>query len=382
MTARNALLRGAAVVTRSSRDQPSADVTGDIDRRHAPAPPLTRPRLKGTRAFGRLVAKGLWFAVSLAALLLGLESVLTSLTSWKRYEDPRARILWDGAFDGSRVVLIGGSAFASIYVDSLQHTVWARLESYSGERVFPGALNGARPPDFLAAAIHVSREWPPGTTVFIGVPPTLFTMSRVPDPPAGNFADAFFRRYGIDVTNRGAVRVLEGEIQRRVLSPFFAFRTRSALANLIDRPHQPGWMHHRVWSEEEHPKQLFEFYEQHLIMNKAGRPFSWLEAVRQELQAAGMHSVIVLTPLNEPLVRSFARIYPADSILRYLRGNVAAARARLEQEGAPVIDLTDAVSTECFFDLVHVNTCGDEVMARRLAAWLDSHGKRARSHQP
>ena len=87
---------------------------------------------------------------------------------------PRARILWDGAFDGTRVVLLGGSEFASIYVDRRPDRLCARLEAYTGQRVFPGALNGARPPDVLAGAVHVSREWPAGTTVFISLAPTRF----------------------------------------------------------------------------------------------------------------------------------------------------------------------------------------------------------------
>ena len=71
-----------------------------------------------------------------------------------------------------------------------------------GERVFPGALNGARPPDVLAAAMHISREWPRGTTVFISFAPTRFVESLAPEPATGNFADVYFRRYGIDATER------------------------------------------------------------------------------------------------------------------------------------------------------------------------------------
>ena len=141
-------------------------------------------------------------------------------------------------------------------------------------------------------------------------------------------------------------------------------------------------MHHRVWSDEDHPKQLFEFYERRLAMDKGARSISWLDKVTRELQAAHMKPVVVLTPLNESLVRSFARMYPADAILKYMRGNVASARAHLEREGAFVIDLTDAVSSECFFDMVHVNTCGDDAVARRLAAWLHEHANGASPHEP
>jgi len=71
--------------------------------------------------------------------MLGCDTLVTSMTPWRRYQDPRARILWDGAFDGSRLVLLGDSLFCSFYVDSPQETLWARLEARTGQRVFPGA---------------------------------------------------------------------------------------------------------------------------------------------------------------------------------------------------------------------------------------------------
>ena len=78
-----------------------------------------------------------------------------------------------------------------------------------------------------------------------------------------------------------------------------------------------------------------------------------------------MRPVFVLTPLNETLVRTFATVQPSESILEYIRGTIAAVRTALEQEHAEVIDLTDGCRRECFFDLVHVNTCGDDLMAKR-----------------
>jgi hypothetical protein len=323
---------------------------------------------------GRFLAKGIFFAVSLAALLLGSEVLLTSMTPWSRYEDPRARILWDGAFDGTRIVLLGGSEFASIYVDSLSDTLWARLEAYTGQRVFPGALNGARPPDVLAAAVHVAREWPDGTTVFIGLAPTRFTVTRAEEPPTGNFAHIYFRRYGIDATNDGVLRRLHGQSYRWLLKPFFADRTRSALANLVDKPHPPGWMRHRVWFQERSvPQERLDFFERNLVMAAPPRPFDWVRQVKRQLEEAGMRPVFVLTPLNDALVRSFPSMHSADSILHHLRGTVAAVRMQLEESRAAVINLTDGFPAECFFDLVHVNTCGDDLMARRVAEWLNQH---------
>jgi hypothetical protein len=331
----------------------------------------------------RFAAKGVVFAVSLASILLGSEILVTSMTSWRRYEDPRARILWEGAFDGTRLVLLGGSEFASLYVDSASERLCVRLEAYSGKAVFPGALNGARLPDVLAAAMQVSREWPAGTTVLISLAPTRFVESRAEEPADGNFADVFFRRYGIDTANDGSLHRLRGQIQRWALRPFFADRTRSALANLVNRPSPPAWMRRRSWLEERAgvPKERFEFFERNLVMGGPPRSFESLGRIQHQLETAGMRSVFVLTPLNEPLVRSFASVHAADAILRRIRGTVAAVKTHLEARHAHVIDLTDGFSAECFFDLVHLNTCGDDLMAERLAEWLQQHPEDSRRLQ-
>jgi hypothetical protein len=323
---------------------------------------------------GRLLAKGIFFAASLAALLLACEVLVTRVTPWRRYEDPRARILWDGAFDGAPIVLLGASEFASIYVDSPSETLWTRLEKYTGQRVFPGALNGARPSDIVAGAVHVSREWPKGTTVFISLVPTRFLESRAKEQATGNFSAIYFRQYGIDVTNGGALRRLQGQIYSRVLSPFFAARTRSALANLVDRPGPPGWMRHRVWYQENQvARERFEFFERNLVIGARPRTLEWVDQIRRQLEAADMRPVFVLTPLNESLVRSFARVHPPDEILSDIRGAVTTVKAHLKDSRATVVDLTDGVPAECFFDVVHVNTCGDDLMASRLAKWLNEH---------
>ena len=331
----------------------------------------------------RFSAKGVVFAVSLAAILLGAEILLTSMTSWRRYEDPRARILWEGAFDGTRLVLLGGSEFASLYVDSLSERLCVRLEAYSGQAVFPGALNGARLPDVLAAAIQVSREWPAGTTVVISLAPTGFVESRAEEPADGNFSAVYFRRYGIDTANDGYLHRLRGQIQRWVLRPFIADRTRSALANLVDRPRPPGWMRRRSWLEERAgvPKMRFEFFERNLVMGGPPRSFESLGRIQHQLEIAGMRSVFVLTPLNESLVRSFASVHAAAAILHRIRGTVAAVKTYLEARHALVIDLTDGFPAECFFDLVHLNTCGDDLMAKRLAEWLQQHPEDSRRAQ-
>ena len=325
---------------------------------------------------GRFLAKGVLFGISLAAILLGSEVLVTSMTPWRRFEDPRERILWDGAFDGTRLVLLGDSVFASLYVNRSVDTLWARLEAHTAQRVFPGALNGARLPDVAAAAVHVAQEWPRGTIVFIGVPPTRFVASRLEEPPTGNFADSFFSRYGIDANDASVSRRFQGLVYRWFVRPFAANRTRSALRNLVDRPRPPRWMRQRSWlTERATPRERFELFDQNLVIGAHSRPLGWLERMTYQLEGAGIRPVFVLTPLNEALVRSFASVHSSDAILRQVRQAINAVRTHLHERGAAVIDLTDAVPPECFFDLIHLNTCGDELTAARLAEWLTEDGE-------
>jgi hypothetical protein len=316
------------------------------------------------------------FSAGLAALLLGLDVLVTSMTPWRRYQDPRARILWDGAFDGSPLVLLGDSLFCSFYVDSLEETLWARLEARTGQRVFPGALNGAKPSDLLAAAVHVSREWPMGATVFIDVGPTLFVDNQLEDPPTGNYPNVFLTQYGIDVDNDGVLQQLKGQIYRWLLKPFLAVRTRYALANMVDQNDYRKPFGNFVWStNREFAMARFALFERNVVLGASPRPFGWLLEMKKQLEDAGMKTVFVLTPLNEALVRSFASVHSSDALLRYLGEIALAVRTYVEANRADFVEFREGFPADCFSDLVHTNACGDDLIAARLAEWLNQNSR-------
>jgi hypothetical protein len=308
-------------------------------------------------------------------LLRGVDILVTSMTPWRSHHDPRARLVWDGEYDGSRLVLLGDSVFCSFYVDSLEDTLWARLEARTGERVFPGALNGATSSDILAAAVHVSREWPTGTTVFIDVAPTQFVVTRLEDPPMGNYPDTFFTQYGIDVENDGVARQLQGQFYQW-LKPFFAVRARSILANMVNqrdyrKPFGDGdfvWLH---GSQTQYARARLVLFERNLVLDASPQPLRWLGDVKKQLEDASMHPVFVLTPLNEALIRSFASVHSSESLLTHLNEITVSAKKYLEENRAAFIDLSEGFPAECFADLVHTNTCGDDLIAARLAEWLN-----------
>ena len=157
--------------------------------------------------------------------------------------------------------------------------------------MFPGALNGARPPDVLAGADARSRGngRPAPSSSSVSPPPgSLRPVSK--SPRAATSRTIYFRRYGIDATTHGLMQHVR-EQTHRVFRPFFAVRTRSALAHLVDRPRPPGWMRHRSWLVERTgvPKARFEFFERNLIMGAGPRSFEWLRDV-QHAAGDGRHA--------------------------------------------------------------------------------------------
>jgi hypothetical protein len=273
-------------------------------------------------------------------------------------------------------VLLGDSLFCSFYVDSPEETLWARLEAHTGQRVFPGALNGAKPSDLLASAVHVSREWPMGVTVFIDVSPTRFVVTRVEDPPMGNYPEAFLTQYGIDVDNEGVLRQLQGQLYRWLLNPFLAVRTRSALANMINQSDYRKPFGNYVWSKNrEFAMARFAVFERNIVLGASPRPLEWLLEMKKQLEDAGMQPVFVLTPLNEPLIRSFASVHSSDALLSYLGEITMAVKTYVKANRATFVDFTDEIPADCFSDLVHTNACGNDLIAAGLAAWLQQNGR-------
>lgn len=316
----------------------------------------------------RLSAAVVAFALSFGVALWGAGVAFDRLVPWRDYQDPRARLLWDGDYDGSPIVLIGDSEFSSYYVDSPAQTLWARLEAMRRVRVFPAALNGAKPDDMLAVARHVARAWPASTVVYADVPPTRFVVTRVEEPPLGNYPDALMRRHGIPPAGAGPLQQLEAAVYRTAVRPFFLVRNREFLGNIVDRPEHFGRYahHHRVWSADERfARDRFTMFERNAVLDARPRPFDWLAELSAILSAANLRPTLVFTPPNEALIDAYAT-EPAR-LKEHLRQIQEAAIRYAREHGVDLIDLTGAIPSECFADLVHTNVCGDDIIARRMA---------------
>jgi len=215
-----------------------------------------------------------------------------------------------------------------------------------------------------------------GAIVFIDVGPTRFVVTRVEDPPMGNYPDVFLTQYGIDVDNDKVWRRLQGSLYRWLLKPFLAVRTRSALANMVNRNDYRKPFGNFAWSKDrEFAMARFAFFERNIVLGASPRPLGWLLEMKKQLEDAGMTPVFVLTPLNEALIRSFASLHTSDALLSYLGEITAAVRAYVEANRATFVDFTEGFPADCFSDLVHTNACGNDLIAARLAGWLNQSGR-------
>ncbi|UPU36067.1 hypothetical protein M1B72_21945 [Geomonas paludis] len=300
--------------------------------------------------------------------------------------DPRKRMAWDGKYDGSRYVLIGDSAFCSYYVDRPEKTIWARLQEAVGEKVYPGALDGSKPADFLRQGDLISSSWSPGTTVFLNIIPTRFVQSALPEPHDGNYGPVFERMVPPGKEQRVDLQYLHNMLSFYLGKLSFFFREETALKATVDAVHeQPaffktGNLYNRNWATESDGFALnrFKTFETNVILARGHKSLEWIGGLRDRLSRGGMKLVVVLTPCNRPLVRSFAKDKSADAILGYLDQVHEATANYLAHNDIDYIDLYSAAGADDFADMLHTNERGDEVIAKELARWIkDNRGSRA-----
>ena len=98
---------------------------------------------------------------------------------------------------------------------------------------------------------------------------------------------------------------------------------------------------------------------------------SLLGQIKEVFTTKKSEVVFVLTPVNRELIYAYSEFSQAEAVYGQLKKANGRALRYLNRIDAPVINLFDAVPAVCFADLTHTNACGDEIIARSLAAYLD-----------
>jgi hypothetical protein len=301
-------------------------------------------------------------------------------TPWQKYMNPRQCLLWRGHFDGTQHVMIGDSAFCSYYIDSPDKTIWARVETLVNQEIFPGALDGCMPADFLSQTRLVAASWPAGTTVFVDIVPTRFLYSKLPEPADGNYDDKFGRLVlNYDLRDKPA-KFLKNAAKYYIKKSSFFLWNDTALKTFTDGMYRPsvyykrGMHFNRIWSRSgDFAIERFQTFEKNAMPDKGLKSFNWALQIHTMLAQKGLRAVFVLTPLNKDLVWAYTSPDSARFLIGYLDYAHNEFKSFLTINRMTSIDLYGAADRNEFADLVHTNEKGDDTIARAMAVWIKNN---------
>jgi hypothetical protein len=280
--------------------------------------------------------------------------------------DPRLRLLYAEDVGAHRVALLGTSAFSSHYVDREEQTVWRAVARETGLATFPGALNGARAGDMLAAARHLAARMPAGSVVFVETHP--FNRWRRQE---ANYTTRFLIG-GFLYDGAGAAE----RAWNVALHPLFAglFRVRELVACFGPGPffHRDAYRDRR-W-DRDGDFALRKYREILAALGSGEIPpevdVAVLREIHDILAGRGLRPVFVLTPLNTAEIDAYSPPAEAAAVRAFADRRHDTAVAFLAAHAFPAIDLYRAVPPEGFADLIHTNASGDALLAHALALRL------------
>jgi hypothetical protein len=299
------------------------------------------------------------------ALLVSVRLVLEHGVNWSEHQDPRRRIIWDDLSRArEKVFILGDSEFCSYYVHSEEETIWKQLERLSGEQVFCGALNGAGPGDFLSASrlLVQERKGKGGGNVILDIVPTRL-LGFGPQQPGDD------RNY--DWSARLNTRPWDA-LEHKALTSLFM--TRVELRGMLRRRESyfnRGDDRFRVWDRDGNfAEQRFLKFLRVFNESRGSRSFSWVKDVQNTLRSGSFKLILVLTPLNTKLVEQYASSAEKEEIFHAFKTARENFLVFASNEGMPLVDLTDSISSESLVDLVHTNSLGDLSIAEAVAEQL------------
>jgi hypothetical protein len=309
--------------------------------------------------------KAATLALMVYLILVAGNRALTRDASWKQYQDPRTRLLWDRVSENDRVVLLGDSVFTSSYVDGAADALWRQLESRVRVPVFNGTLDGAKESDLLLAAELVAQRGH-GRAVVFDITPTRFLRSNEPEKWGGNFNKEIDKKITHTVFDAakfglfGSMVILDKEIVRNT-------RTRRTYTR-AKHMHNFSWRNDNSLALQRLAKLDSVYRAENNI-----RDFSFLAQVDTILKNTGNNAIFVLTPVNSGLLKWYSsqgqRNYlPIFNVIH------AALVQYLKNNKIRYLDLYEGPGEDCFVDAIHTNACGDLFMATKIADYLMTSG--------
>jgi len=308
---------------------------------------------------------------ALLLVLLGLPVYLLGLVpGMQSVNDPRKFLFAQKDFSSFNYAIIGDSVFCSYYVDSDKETMWAQFEQLTGKRCFPAALNGATIADMTDAAEYLARRLPPGSTVFVGLIPSRFVGKGIVrhrnyfndfDQLKKSSSASFFKRTlddFIDFAFQG----------------FLLYREPYSLETFMRKKKGTFDTGYKTWDKAAWQKANQQY---RTFVESQKKVETYIDTValtdiRESLAARGITAVFVLSALNQGLIREFSSPEEAMEFIDKFSRTKNDLVAYFDRSGVEYIDLFDRIDSDCFVDMVHLNTCGDAVMAQAFADYVSS----------
>ena len=302
-------------------------------------------------------------------VLLGLPIYLLGLVpGMQAVTDPRKFLFKQKEFSGFNYAIIGDSVFCSYLVDSIDDTMWSRFNALTGQQLFPGALNGATIADMVDASEYLSTQLPDGATVFVGLIPTRFVgKGIVRHRNYFNEFDQLKKAREASYIKHAATTVID-----LAFGDFLLYREPYSFEKFLRKKKGDFDTGHKTWDKAAWERAITQYRTFVETQKRLETHIDYvaLEQIRENLSAKNIQTVFVLSALNQGLINEFSEPEEAATLIEKFRTTKNELIDYFNRSQMEYIDLFDKMNTECFADLVHQNTCGDEVMAKAFAIYI------------
>jgi hypothetical protein len=305
----------------------------------------------------------------LMLVLLGLPIYLLGLIpGMQALSDPRKFLFVQKDFSNFNYAIMGDSVFCSYRVDSIDDTMWKKFEKMTGQQCFPAALNGATIADMVDESKYLATRMSEGSTVFVGLIPSRFVGKGI--VRHRNYFNDFeqLRSNG----NASSFKVASTKLIDFIFSDFLLYREPYSLEKFLRKKKGTFDIGHVVWSraKSDHANKHYRIFVENQKRLKTYIDYVALEQILENFNTNSIHVVFVLSGLNHGLINEFSDQAEATELIAKFRNARDSLVDYFDRSNSDYIDLFDSIKSECFADLVHLNTCGDEATAQAFADYV------------
>ena len=305
----------------------------------------------------------------LMLVLLGLPIYLLGLVpGMQALSDPRKFLFAQKDFSSFSYAVMGDSVFCSYRVDSINDTIWGKFEKITGQQCFPAALNGATIADMVDESKYLATRLAEGTTVFVGLIPSRFVGKGIVRH-RNYFND--FEQLKSD-SEASYFKVAASKLTDFIFDDFLLYREPYSLKKFLRKKKGTFNVGHVVWSKTktDHANKHYRTFVENQKRLETYIDYVALKQILENFKSKNVRVVFVLSGLNHGLINEFSDQAEAAELIAKFQNARDSLIEYFDRSHSEYIDLFDAIDSECFADLVHLNTCGDEATAQAFADYV------------